>query len=962
MMTMKINIDFLKQNMKFILGTFCLMVIIIIISVFTSGDTYKVPSKDLESNGEENITSLVINEIMASNGGTLAAPDGGVYDWIELYNGNNYDINLKNYSLSDQENKGRWAFPEVTIEAKSYLIVYLSGKQQEGMYANFKVSSSGGEAIFLKNTNGKIVDAADITNMNENEVMARDLDGNWFTSTKPTPGFINTLEGYNNYLESLIEDSNIKINELLPENDGNFKNSYDNYVGYIEIVNEGKEIVNLKDYCLSDSLSAPFKSCLPEIFIKPNEIVVIYMGSYENNNEEYYSGFNLNNKNGEAVLTNNKGKIIDKVIYNNLANGMALVREAGKMYETSNISPGYANSKEGRVEFAKNKLQNSSSLIINEVMNNNNDYLPQNGNQYYDWIELKNNSSKDINLSDYTLTTNDNFLDMYRLPDKVLLPGEYYILMASGDLNLSNNSYEHTNFNISEVESLYLVKNKQIVDSMFIANVPLGYSFGRGSSYGLYYYSNPTPNTDNGSGVDSVAYIPVLSMTPGVYNNIDSINLEIEGNGTIYYTLDGSTPTTSSRVYNGPILLDKTTVVKAVSYQSDKLISTAITGSYIINENHTLPVMSVSMNPSMFNTVQGNAWNTELEVVSYAELYEDGKSFSIPCGFKLFGGSTRGMSKKSFALKFRSQYGASHLNYQVFENRDYSQYDTLVLRSGSQDSEFALIRDILATSLVDGVTNLKVQAYKSVILYINGNYWGVYNIREKVDEDFIGNNCNVDREKSNIVRIDNQLSAGTIDDYRYVVNYLNTHDMRNSSNYEYIKTKLNIESFADFWAAENWVSNNDIINTRFYSHPDVDSGRINMIFYDLDYAMWNKRTDYFSFAVQTEGMSDFHVSTEMMRSLIRSEQFQKNFLERISYQLENVWNEERVLERIDEIYNDLKPEMERNQARWGLTMSHWEEQVEYLREFARIRGDYVKSTAKRFFNLTDKEMKEYFGD
>lgn len=958
---MNIDIKFIKKNKKFILFSIVFMVFLIVISLLIPNDVNSIPKKELEDMGSEKINKLIINEIMSSNSGAVASLDGGVYDWIELYNGHNYDINLKNYSLSDQENKGRWAFPEVTIKANTYLVVYLSGKNQEGLYANFKINRSE-ESIFLKNTNGKVIDAANISNMNKNEVMARDLNGNWFLSTKVTPGFINTIEGYNNYLNSLIEESDIKINEVLPKNVGNFKNSYNNYVGYIEIINTGKNTVNLENYCISDSLSNPFRMCLQEMFIKPNSTVIIYMGDYENNKTEYYSGFNLNSKNGDVVLTNNKGKIIDKVSYNNLASGLALIKENGSFYESSNISPGYLNNQEGRNDFAKNKLKNNEGLIINEVMNNNNSFLPQNGNEFYDWIELKNNSNKDINLNEYTLTTNDNTLDMYRLPDKVLSPGEFYIIMASGDNNLTNSSYNHAGFKISEIESLYLVKDKEIIDSLFVADVPLGYSFGRGLEYGLYYYNNPTPNVSNRFGVDSVAYTPSFSVSPGIYNNSDGINLEIEGNGTIYYTLDGSTPTTSSKVYDGPIFLNKTTVVKAVSYQADKLISAANTGSYIINENHTLPVMSVSLNPSSFNLVQGNAWNTELEVSSYAELYEDGKSFSIPCGFKLFGGSTRGLSKKSFALKFKSKYGASSLNYQVFENRDYSKYDTLVLRSGSQDNEAAFIRDILATSLVDGVTNLKVQAYKSVILYINGNYWGVYNIREKVDEDFIGNNYNVDGEKSNIVRIDYQLNSGTSDDYRYVVNYLNTHDMSNPSNYEYIKTKLNISSFLDYWAAENWVSNNDIINTRFYSHPDVDSGRVNMVFYDLDYGMYHKKKDYFSFSVQKEGMSDFHVSTEMMRSLIKSKEFQHDFLNRISYQLENVWNEKRVLARIDEIYNSLKPEMERNQIRWGMTMEYWEDEVEYLRDYAKERGKYVKSTAKRFFGLTDEQMKEYFGD
>ena len=960
---MNFDIKFIKKNKKFIFISLGVIVVGLIMSLLMSNASNRLEEKELADNGDVNIGSLVINEIMSSNDGAYASSDGTVSDWIELYNGNDYEVNLKGYGLSDRNKEAKWAFPEVTIGPKSYLVVYLVGETKEGLYANFKLSSRGDESIFLTKPNGKVVDAVDVTALNKNEVIARDLEGHWFTSKTITPGFPNTKEGYNEYLNSITDNgSKIKISEILPKNDGNFQNSYNNFSGYIEITNEGNDVVNLKDYCISNSYDAPFKKRLPQIFIGAHDTVVIYMGKYDNNDNEYYSGFNLENKTGVAILTNNNGKIIDRVDYKDVPNGIAYVKENGAFYKSVNISPGYENSVDGINKFNERKLKNKNDLIINEVMNNNSSYLPQNGNQYYDWIEVKNNSNHEINLKDYYLSTSSNNYGMYNLPDKVLKAGELCVIIASGDVNLSNNSYNHANFKISEIESLYLTKNDEVIDSMVVADVPLGYSMGRGNNNGFYYFSSPTPGSNNGNGISAVAFIPSLSINPGVYNNIDGLKLEINGNQTVYYTLDGSTPTTSSYVYKEPINISKTTVVKAASYQNGKVMSPIVTGSYVVNENHTIPVLSVSLNPSSFNSVQANNWDTNLEASAYAELYENGKSFSIPCGFKLFGGSTRGMAKKSFALKFRKKYGASSLKYQVFENRDYSEFDTLVIRSGSQDSDFAFMRDSLMTSLVDGVTNLKVQAYKSVILYINGNYWGVYNIREKVDDDFIANNFNVDGSKANIVRIDNNISTGSIDDYRNVVNYLNTHDMSIDSNYEYIKTKLNIESFADFWAAESWVTNNDIINTRFYSHPDIDNGRINMIFYDLDYAMWNVRNNYFTFSVQPEGMSDFNVSTEMMRSLIKSKKFRSDYLDRISYQYKNVWTEERVINKINEIYDKLKPEMERNQKRWGMTMKDWEDNVNKLRDYAKNRGTYYKSTAKSFFNLTNDEMKKYFGD
>jgi len=960
---MEFNKKFFKSNIKTMFIMVIAIIVFVVINIILSNNSDKsLIEKDLPISGEGKYEGIVITEIMTSNNGAVASEDGTVSDWIEIYNGNDYEVNLKNYGLSDDSSKTKWAFPDITIKPKSYIVVYLSGQNKNGLYANFKLNGNGSENLFLVNTQKESIDAVDILTLKSNEVMARDLEGNWFSSTKATPGYSNTIEGYESYQKSLLAESDIKINEFLPKNDGNFKNSYDNYVGYIEIVNTGSDKVNLKNYCISNKITAPFKYCLSDITLKENEVYVIYMGDYDNTNDEIYSNFDLKSKNGTVILTNSNGKIIDKIEYKNVANGMAMVLEDGKFNQTNSISPGYKNNTSGIKEFQKTKVKTNNTLIINEVMNNNYSYLPQNGNEYYDWIELKNNSKSTINLKDYYLTNSLNTIKKYQLPDVELKSGEMYVLMASGDINLTNNSYIHINFKISDVESLYLTKDGEVVDSMFVANVPLGYSFGRHSDYGLYYFPKPTPKAENGSGTSSVAYAPEFSVESGVYNDNDGINLEILGNGTVYYTLDGSTPTTSSKEYNGPIFLNKTTVVKAISYVDGKLNSEVKTSSYIINENHKLPVMSVSLNPNSFKNLQRDAWNTELEYSAYAELYEDGKSFTIPCGIKLFGGSTRGLAKKSFALKFRKRYGEPSLSYQVFENRDYSEYNSLILRSGSQDQESAFIRDILMTSLVEGVTNLQVQAYKSIILYINGEYWGVYNIREQVDDDYISNNFNVSNEGANIVRIDNDITTGDGKKYFDLLNYLSTHDISKTSNYEYVKEILNIESYVDFWIAENWVSNNDIVNTRFYYHPNIDNGKINMIFYDLDFAMWNTSHNYFTFSVDPNGMSRLNVSTLMMRELMKNDEFKQTFLNRLSYQLKNVWNEERVLKRIDEIYTSLKPEMERNQKRWGMTYKEWENNVEKLRTYTKGRGDYVKKYAKSFFNLSNSEMEKYFGD
>lgn len=955
------NIKFLKDNLHFIIICASIVILGIIAGIFTDTKTNsKLTIKENAQEGDPNINKLIINEIMSSNKGTYADEEGNQYDWVEIYNGNNHDINLKNYGLSDDKSKIKWIFPEVTIKAKGYLIINLCGENKKGLYANFRLSSKGGETIVLTKANGKVIDAIETTPLDKNESIARDLDGNLYTSQTPTPGFANTNEGYKDYIKSLKSNEElIKINEILPRNKGNFINKDGNFPGYIEIINTSDKSINLKNYSLSNSLKTPFEYQLPDYIIKSGEVYVFYTAT--SNTLKNYTGFKLTEKSGEVVLSKGN-KIVSTINYESVPNGIALIRAKDKYYQSNNISPGYPNTNDGIEEFNNKILTNPNDLIISEVMNQNNKYLAQNGAEYYDWIELKNNSSKNINLKDYYLTTNNNLKNMYNLPDVSLKPGEYYVVMASGDTNLSNNSYKHTNFKLSEIEGLYLTKENKVIDSIFIANVPLGYSMGRGKNSGIYYFKTPTPNKANAKGTISIAYEPQLSVQSGIYNNVKNINIEIEGNGTIYYTLDGTTPTASSKKYTSPIFLTQTSVLKVISYENGKIPSKIITSSYIINENHTIPVLSLSLNQYDFNTIQSNAWNVDIEKEAYAELFETDGSFSIPCGLKLFGGTTRGLPKKSFQLKFRSEYGASKLNYQVFDNRDFSSFDSLVLRSGSTDYEYAAFADIFMTSTLEELETVEVQAYKTIILYVNGKYWGIYNIREKIESEFISNHYNVSEEEVNITRIDNNVTSGSPTWYREIVNYLNNNNMANQKNYEYIKTKIDIDSLIDFWIAETYTTNNDIVNARFYSHPDINDGKMRAIFYDLDWAMFNVTKNYYIFSTSSTPMSRLQVPTTVLRNLMKNKEFKQRYVERLSYNLNNVWTYEKLNTKLEELYEIYKKEMPRNCERWNLTMKNWEDNVDRLRNYIKKRTPIMLNQTKSFFDLSDSEMEKYFGD
>lgn len=970
---MEFNIKKFRNNILFFVICVVLIVCLSLLSLLgDSADSY-YDKKDLNEN-EINISKLVLNEVMTSNKGTITDGNGKLYDYVEIYNGNDHDINLKNYGLSDENNKVKWVFGDTVIEAKSYLVVFLTGKSGN-LEAPFKLKSAGGETLALLKPNGKPTDAIKTVALASNTVLARDENGDWVIQDKPTPGFANNLNGHKDFIESLMsnDDQTLEINEILAENKGNFKNENGDYSGYIEVKNISKKTINLQGYSLSNSEDVCFKWQFPSYSLGSGDVVLVYTSGVSSIDKVLSTGFKLKNKNGTVILSNKEGKIIQKLDYDNLGNGIALIKQGKNYLENNAISPGYPNTIDGIKSFEKKYLTYSSDLLINEVMNSNYSYLPQNGGRYYDWIELYNNSSKTIKLSDYCITTNINTVCMYNLPEVSLKKGEYYLLMASGNEKLSNKKYKHAPFKIGSNEGIYITKNNVIIDSMYIANIPKGYSMGKSLNYGVYYLSKPTPGSKNGNGSEAVSYLPTASVKSGIFNKSSGFKVSLTGSGNIYYTTDGSKPTTSSKKYSSPLTIKKTTVLRIMSKESGKLKSEVSTYSYIVNENHTLPVISLAMNNSDFYNVNiHTGLNSPVQEPVNVELLElDGSGFQIDGGLKLFGGSTRFYAKKSYEIKFKKKFGPGQLEYPVFDTVDSSVYESLVLRSGSQD-EFAgdyderiVVKDIVATSLMKKYTSVDVQAYKPVVMYVNGKYWGLYFIREKVDEHFVSNHYNVATTKSDtdIVRIDGEVKSGTSKKYRDMMSFIYSNSMSNSSNYKKIKEQIDIENFCDFWIAEIWANNYDIVNTRYFSNKNVDNGKWKWIFYDLDSGYYNVTGYGFNYYTRPQGVGYGNFSTALLRNLMKSSEFRKTFLERMSYNLKNTWSTKNFNAEIDRVLKEVgASEMKRNLSRWNnMSYSTFESHVKKVKAFAPKRNAYIIKEAKAYFGLSDSEVNKYFG-
>ena len=471
-------------------------------------------------------------------------------------------------------------------------------------------------------------------------------------------------------------------------------------------------------------------------------------------------------------------------------------------------------------------------LLINEVLPTNNKYNKHNG-AYHDMVELYNASDETILLSDFCLSDSKKHLTDYPLPDIGLAPGGYAVVYCTGEYDAKDDS--DLGFKLSYFgEKLYLSdKAGNIKDEFKYPELPQNVSAGREGEE-IRFYVNPSMGKPNQAGLTGIAETPLVNVAPGFYEN--GIEVSFVSAGEIRYTLDGSKPDKDSRVWDGkPIKISSNTAIRAYAFKEGALDSFDVTYSYFINApEYELDVVRVSLKGSDFDTLNEN-YDKDLKYAANISLFSGGElKFSEDCSISLFGGSSKRYSKKSYKVKFSSEYGPTKLKYKVFDDLDIDEFDSLVLRSGSQDNEEALMRDeftsgvSMSTGLIDSVL---VQAYKPVDLYVNDEYWGIYYIREHVDEDMVSAHYGCDPEEVTIIKQMKDIEAGKgYRDFLDLWEYIKKNGLTSDEAYEYAGSVVDLKSVADYYIIQLWCGNLDMDNVKVAKAR----GKWFFILYDLD--------------------------------------------------------------------------------------------------------------------------------
>ncbi len=875
-----------------------------------------------------------MDELVIENAENLLKINEANTEFIELINSGDNEINLSSFSLSDNiSNMSKYKLPDIALKGGELFIVGFKGDSE--YHTDFGISDDEKEIYLF--SGAELVDSIDISDLKAGMSKGFNTDGNLVYFIGPSFGEKNEKGIEKLEFKDAGDKMPLIINEIMLKNATTLIDEDGDMSPWLELYNSSKGTIDLTNYYISDDINNPFKYRL-KTELNENQYLVIFLSGKV---KEYHTPFRIS-KGESVILTNSETLeyqsvlVADEVRLDNVSYGL----QNGKWMYFGKGTPGRENTSHGsETIFALSRLD---GVWINEVCAQQAPKSKEN-----DWIELYNGSENTINLDGMYISDSFNELTQTPLSGEIL-PGEYKVItcavsMYGDELVLSNGN------EISDVFNTGGLSN----------GVTSGRKYGDLSGERVFFV-NPTKGSKNDEPIGAKSAKPIFSLDGGFYDS--PIKIKISGEGEIHYTLDGSRPTKDSKLYtkDSEIEINKSTSVCAVSFVGGHLNSDMAVSSYIIESVPTLPVVSITIDETDFHEVMSvTQWSrdksTDIERACHIEYYEsDGKiGTEFPCGIRVTGNSTRIYSQKSLGIYLRGGYGQSSVVYPFFEGNKLNTYKSLVLRNAGQDLDNTRMVDTLASELF---INLNVDSAHSkfVIVYVNGKYFGLYDLKEKMNEKYFASHYGTNKDNINIIRRNILALAGNNKEIKKVYEI--------AKGFGDISKYVDEDGWIDYIIARSYTGDYDIFNQKLWRTNDY-SVKWRPIFYDCDCAFEgagaNTLEKYFTYdgvPSRDGSLTNMYIPT----CLKQNKEWCNKFVERYAKVIGDI--HKRSLELFDEMYAQLEKEMPRHIKRWGTpsSMDSWKRYTSNLRYVLENRPKNIVKQIQTVFGLDSARMKELF--
>ena len=854
------------------------------------------------------VCPVQISEIQASNA-LCPDSDGVLWDWVELYNSSAQPFDLGGCGLSDDALEIKYFFPAGTvIPGGGRMVLYCSSDGQNGA-APFGLSRSGGERLCLFTADDILAESVELPPMGKGEVYARTERG-WELLEHATPGQENSEYGYGLWLAGRgTTDCPVVLSELMASNRATLPGPAGDFPDWFELYNSGSRPFTLTGWWLGQSSGLP-EWVFPELTLAAGERVVILCDGVDGPDFSLAAAGELLclfAPDGTPAWVQGWERLEDDEV-------LALREESGLYFRSGEPSPGQPNTAEGALSWEK-AADEAAGLCISEVQTSNDRYLRQRDGEYYDWVELYNGSNEPVCLSDYRLSDRADAASAWALPEITLAAGEYYVIICSGDASLSSPYFTHAPFSLGAAgERLYLYDAAGVLrDFCHVRDVPLYGSFGRmAGEKGWFRFTVPSPETPNRNGVRRMAERPESALSQGVYEGVDALEVALSAPGEIRYTLDGSYPTADSPLYKRPLRLSETTVIRAVNMEDGCLPSEAATFSYIINEGHSLPVVSVTADPAELFGAKGIYYvsskaRDQREILGHMAFFDEAGHADGDCGIAIHGASSRNTRlKKSLKMTFRPRYGG-HLRYDVFGDGVCSDYFSLVLRSGYMKDHTLLRDEVCAAAALHCTDNVLGLRSRYCAVYLNGEYWGVYALRDAYSATYAANARGTRPDDVFISRAPVRFSHN--EELESLYAFLKQRGPAEEKQRR-IAAEFDLESLADWMVLQAYFTNYDLPgNIRYIRTADDQPWQ--MAFFDLDFGL---RVADVTWDHVLDPVNEFG---NLTRTVAAWPEFQDLLFRRMAALFAAGLNESSCLAALDEYCAAIAGELAREYQRWG---------------------------------------------
>ncbi len=614
---------------------------------------------------------------------------------------------------------------------------------------------------------------------------------------------------------------------------------------------------------------------------------------------------------------------------------------------------------------------------------------------YADWIEIYNVGSGAVNVGGYYITDDQSTPRKWQIPEGTTIAAKGYLMIWCDGMNQKMHTNFRLSSAGEKIYmySANMLRIDDVEVPEVQADFTYGRVTNGTGTWGLL--SKPTPNAANVSTlVMGAAPAPTFSKPGGFYSSNQQVELfsTIPG-AVIRYTLDGSEPTESSPIYSLPLSAEKTRkttlkygydgkdntqiqryeypsslrdvdgyyegnrdfayVIKAKVFHEDYLPSKTVASTYFINmRKPDLPVVSLTTDRAGFFSadqgiyIQGtngvdvgkfeaNWEQDDWERQVFIEYYDENGEikFGVNAGAQVMGGESRNNDQKSLKIVMRNKYESGEINYPIFGEDGLQTYKSFLLRNSGNDwtggtmARDAAIQEVLRDPAID----LELQAYKPVVMYLNGEYFGLINMRERFDEEyFAGYNEGVSSKNIDLLKISGGKetflpSEGDNLTYEELIKYLEVYDLAEQKNYEFVKNKyVDVDNTINYYIAQTYCQNTDWPenNARIW-RPREANGKFRFPLYDTDfgYGLWGGGSGENGLNRILSSSFDEQWAVAIFKALMKNEEFESEFIQRYAYMINTTYDPARFEIIANRIENLIKHERD------GYSDKEWTREV-----------------------------------